>query len=71
MIYEHFPDRWISGQSEDSGRGDQIGYCFWIHERNTEPGVCRLISKSTNIYNSRLDGEILLNEILDEPIIVD
>ena len=37
--------------------------------RVTQPGVCRLLSRSTNIYNSWFDG--LLNEILDEPIIVD
>ena len=58
MIYEHFPDRWIGGQSEDSRPGDQIGYRFCIHESNTELGVCRLISKSTNIYKSRFDGDL-------------
>lgn len=54
-------DRWTQDEEIRSVR---------IHESNTEPGVCRLLSKSTIIDNDNF-VEVLLNKVLDEPIIFD
>ena len=38
-------------------------------ESDTESGICRFLSKSANIYDGRFDNEVLLDEIMNKPII--